>query len=194
MAGDHGGGIYFVGLRGLTPQAEISYNILVNNTAEGQEHTGNSGGGIWLSSTNAHVHHNTIVQNTGGGSYHVYGGGIAVAEVLGSPLIEQNIIAYTLDGGGIRCDDPSTPVIRNNLAWDNVGGNGTGDCKDWALSNGNIVADPMFCGLAAGDLSLAADSPAITHPAGPLGAIADPGCPGTPVERTTWGRIKARYE
>ena len=193
LAGDHGGGIYFVGLTG-TPSVEIAYNVLTLNTAEGQEDTGNSGGGIWLQETNAWVHHNTIVQNTGrGGSSHAYGGGIAISDDPGSPLIEQNIIAYSLDGSGIHCDDPSTPTIRNNLAWQNVGGEGTGTCSDWALSNGNLIADPIFCGLATGDFSLAANSPALSHPAGPLGAIPTPGCQSTPVERTTWGQIKARY-
>ena len=70
---------------------------------------------------------------------------------------------------------PSTPTIRNNLAWQNVGGEGTGTCSDWALSNGNLIADPIFCGLATGDFSLAANSPALSHPAGPLGAIPDTG-------------------
>ena len=194
VAWDHGGGIYFGGLTG-TPSVEIAYNVLNANTAEGRPGTGNSGGGIWLQETNAWVHHNTIAQNKGqGGSGHAYGGGIAISNQLGSPLIEQNIIAYSMDGGGIHCEDPSTPTIRNNLAWQNVGGEGTGTCADWALGNGNIIADPIFCGLATGDFSLAANSPALSHPAGPLGAIPDPGCESTPAERTTWGQIKARYE
>ena len=194
VAGDHGGGIYFAGLTG-TPAVEIDHNILYNNTAEGEAGTGTSGGAIWVQDSNAWVHHNTIVQNTGlGGSGHAYGGGIAISHHPGSPLIEQNIIAYSIDGSGIRCSDPATPTIRNNLAWENVGGEGTGTCADWALGNGNIITDPLFCALATGDLSLAQNSPALSHPAGPLGAIPDPGCESTPVERTTWGQIKARYE
>ena len=193
VAGDHGGGIYFAGLTG-TPAVEIDHNILYNNTAEGEAGTGTSGGAIWVQDSNAWVHHNTIVQNTGlGGSGHAYGGGIAISDHPGSPLIEQNIIAYSIDGSGIRCSDPATPTIRNNLAWENVGGEGTGTCADWALGNGNIITDPLFCALATGDLSLAQNSPALSHPAGPLGAIPDPGCESTPVERTTWGQIKARY-
>jgi hypothetical protein len=79
------------------------------------------------------------------------------------------------------------------LAWQNVGGDGVGDCPDWWQTDGNIVADPLFCDLDMGDYSLSQKSPAMTHPAGPLGAISTPGCDITPVMPTTWGRIKSMY-
>ena len=142
--------------------------------------------------TNAWVHHNTIANNTGDGSTSRYGGGIVV-ERPGSPIIEQNIIAFSPTGGGIWCGNGATPTIRNNLAWQNSPADGVGDCPDWWMTEGNIIADPYFCDYAMGDYSLAADSPAITHPAGPLGAIPEPGCPPVAVEPTTWGRIKRMY-
>jgi hypothetical protein len=40
---------------------------------------------------------------------------------------------------------------------------------------------------------VAEGSPALTHPAGPLGAFPDPGCGPVLVEETTWGRIKMEF-
>jgi hypothetical protein len=96
--------------------------------------------------------------------------------------------------GGLSCAGGVTPLIRNNLAWQNVGGHGVGDCATWWQSDGNIVADPYFCSPMSGDYSLAQNSPAFTHEAGPLGAFHLPGCGPVSVERTTWGRIKTLYK
>jgi hypothetical protein len=194
-AGDHGGGIY-AALIGSPPPAlelEISWNLIANNAAAGSDITGESGGGITLIETDAWAHHNTIVANEGGSTATTLGGGIAI-ERIGSPLIETNIIALTTQGGGVFCLQGATPILRNNLAWQNVPADGVGSCPDWWQSNGNIVADPYFCNAALGDYTLAADSPAITHPAGPLGAFPAPGCGPVPVIPTTWGRIKSMYQ
>jgi hypothetical protein len=194
VAGDHGGGIY-VALLGQPPpalQVEISWNLVANNIAHGSDITGISGGGIHLIETDAWVHHNTIVGNEGGGTPTTLGGGIGV-ERIGSPLIEKNIIAVTTQGGGVNCVGGATPLLRNNLAWQNIGGDGVGECSTWWQSNGNIIADPNFCDAGNGDYSLAQNSPAITHLAGPLGAIPVPGCGPVDVRSTTWGSIKAKY-
>jgi hypothetical protein len=191
-AGDHGGGFYAASALTDPLEFEFSWNIVKNNTADGLELTGDSGGGVWLAETNAWVHHNTVVSNSGNGPDSSYGGGIVV-ERIGSPLIEKNIVALTLNGGGIECGDGATPTIRNNLGWQNLPVEGVGTCADWWNSNGNVIADPNFCDADGGDYSLAQNSPAITHVAGPLGAIPIPGCGPVSVEPTTWGRIKAKY-
>jgi hypothetical protein len=193
-AGDHGGGIYVALVNTPPPalQVEISWNVVANNMANGSAISGISGGGIHLIETDAWVHHNTIVGNAGGSTPSTLGGGIGI-ERVGSPLIEKNIIALTVQGGGVNCIGGATPLLRNNLAWMNAGGDGVGTCSTWWQSNGNIVADPAFCDAANGDYSLAQNSPAITHVAGPLGAIPIPGCGPVAVEPTTWGRIKAMY-
>lgn len=193
IAGDHGGGIYAgSGLYGTEFEFELSWNLIAQNTANGTEGTGDSGGGLWLWETNAWVHHNTIVENAGFGSGVENGGGLVIGKP-GSPVIEKNIIAFATAGGGIWCRSDATPVIRNNLAWENLGGDGVGDCPTWWQSNGNIVTDPFFCDPESGDYSLAQNSPALTHPAGPLGAFHLPGCGPVSVTRTTWGRIKTLY-
>jgi len=94
----------------------------------------------------------------------------------GQSIIEQNILALSVSGGGIRCDRDVAPIIRNNLTWDHVGGHGNGTCPGWWEENGNIVADPQFCDPRGGDWTLAEGSPGLTHPAGPLGARPNPGC------------------
>jgi hypothetical protein len=192
-AGDHGGGIYVWHVGSGDPlELEISWNVIAGNVAGGRAGTGNSGGGIFTWETNAWIHHNTIVDNTGDGPSGTYGGGI-VLDQPGSPLVEKNIIAMSLKGGGIGCGGGVTPTIRNNLAWQNLPADGVGGCVTWWQIEGNIVADPAFCDPASADYSLAQNSPAITHVAGPLGAFYLPGCGPVSVEPITWGRIKAMY-
>jgi parallel beta-helix repeat protein len=192
VAGDKGGGILIASLVQFM-SVEISWNLIAGNRSESGEQTGNSGGGIKLTQTNAWVHHNTIVNNAGYGTTYSQGGGI-VAYFGGNPTIEKNIIALSQVGGGIWCDAATTPIIRNNLAWQNSGGDGVGACPTWWQTDGNIVTDPHFCNPESGDYSLAQNSPALTHPFGPLGAFHLPGCGPVSVEPTTWGRIKTLYD
>jgi parallel beta helix pectate lyase-like protein len=192
VAADHGGGIYAGWiLSGVGFQTEISWNILIGNWAHGRAADFQGGGGIWLSETGAWVHHNTIVGNLSSDDAGGAGGGMALVDES-SAVVEQNIIAYNPLGHGIACFN-STPTLRNNLAWSNWLENVDPVCVQFWSGNGNIVADPQFCDTTRGDFSLASSSPAMLHPAGPLGAIASPGCSGTPVQRTTWGTIKAKF-
>ena len=193
-AGDHGGGIYAALVNSPPPalQIEISWNLVANNVAPGSAITGVSGGGIHLIETDAWVHHNTIVGNEGGGTPNTLGGGIGV-ERIGSPLIEQNIIANTIQGGGVNCVGGATPIFRNNFAWQNVGGDGVGTCASWWQANGNVIDNPYFCDMANGDYTVASNSGVMTHPAGPLGVYAIPGCAAVSVQRSTWGMLKSRY-
>jgi parallel beta helix pectate lyase-like protein len=192
-AGDHGGGMYAgQPAEGLPPLGlNIEWNLFVGNIASGRGQTGNSGGGVWLRNSAAWTHHNTFVENIGLGGNSTYGGGI-VLEDLGLPLIEQNIIAFN-SGGGIWCANGNNQVIRNNLAWQNQGGEGIGACSAWWQTEGNISYDPYFCGRSLGDFTVASNSSALIHPAGPLGAFPTPGCGPVAVERSTWGSLKARY-
>jgi len=195
-SGDHGGGIY-VALIGTPPspppiEVEIAWNTIVDNSAQGSPVTGDSGGGILIIETDAWVHHNTIVGNKGGAAPTTLGGDIAV-ERVGSPVIERNVLAFTVQGGGIFCLNGATPLIRNNMAWQNAGGDALGECSTWWQSDGNVVDNPYFCDMGGGDYRVASNSGVMTHPAGPLGAFPDPGCGPVAVHPSTWGAIKARY-
>ncbi len=57
----------------------------------------------------------------------------------------------------------------------------------------NLVADPLLCDEALGDLHIAAESPCAPDHSPPgcdlIGAL-DVGCNATPVLRTSWGRLK----
>jgi hypothetical protein len=75
-----------------------------------------------------------------------------------------------------------------------VGGEGYGSCADWTSTNGNLAVDPLFCDQPGGDYSLAASSPALTHPAGPLGAFPTAGCDAIAPQSATWGRISTLYQ
>ena len=194
-AGDHGGGIYAGNIgNGGSIELEISHNLIWRNRALGKSSsiTPNSGGGIWLWETKAWIHHNTVVENMGDGPTEAYGGGIVIDQP-GSPTVEQNIIAFTTKGGGIWCGNGATPIIRNNLAWQNSGGDGVNDCPLWWQTNGNVVGNPYFCSMAGGDFTVASNSAVMTHPSGPLGAYPLPGCGPVSVQLTTWGLLKLRY-
>ena len=194
-AGDHGGAVHVVQENPLgTPlQLEISWNVIVGNVAKWQSGVTASGGGLWLNRTEAWIHHNSIISNQGGeipGG--TSGGSIAVIN-SGTALIEQNVFAFSVLGGGIHCAGDETPIFQNNLAWQNIGGEGNGTCQDWWQTNGNLVGDPYFCSPELGDFYLAQNSPALLHPAGPLGALSVSGCGPVDVRPVTWGQIKAKY-
>lgn len=134
---------------------------------------------------------------------HITGGSgpgvIAYGGVQGSAVIDSNVIAFNLDsgiqcsndtivnntitgntafdfGGGIRVGAFTTPVIRNNIVWDNSapmagaeiyvesGGAATVtycDVKGGWPGTGNIDQDPQFTAPGAGDFSLQPSSPCI---------------------------------
>lgn len=191
--GDHGGGIAFgTDLFMVNHIVHIVGNVIARNIAHGYAHTGESGGGIWLVQGSGVVRGNTWVGNRGEGGGG-YGGGLALTQ-RSNPLVEHNIIALSTAGGGLHCSDSSTPVTQNNLVWGNVDSDGAADCQQWFTVNGNIQADPLFCGASTGDYRVASNSPALTHPAGPIGAFQTAGCVvGVLVQETTWSSIKLRF-
>jgi hypothetical protein len=81
-----------------------------------------------------------------------------------------------------------------NVFWDNA--SGAMGCGSLTLSE--VVADPLFCDAAAGDFTLAANSPCLpgNHPngvnCGLIGALGQ-GCGPVALTPQTWARLKARY-
>jgi hypothetical protein len=188
VAGVQGGGIYVRGLGDSPLSIDIGFSVLIRNSALGGGPA--AGGGIYLNNTNLVGHHLTVVKNTVQSA--LLGGGI-VFDGPGAPRLEKSIIAFNTAGGGIACTGGATPIIHYCIGWLNTGGNGTGSCSAWDQTNGNLVADPLFCNLDEGDVTVAADSPAMFPPGGPMGAYITPGCSATPVRPATWGSLKARF-
>ncbi len=66
--------------------------------------------------------------------------------------------------------------------------------------DGNVFTNPQFCApepctsapTLAGDYTLAASSPALLAPCGPIGALGE-GCSTVSIEDWSWGRIKGVY-
>ncbi len=192
VAGDKGGGIYVGGYGRSDEFVTVERNLVIDNSSGGNKYVLVAGAGIALETGNALIAHNTIVRSLVTGSLGSVGGDIGITDPS-NVTVENNIIAYTQSGGGIGCLNGATPVIRNNLLWQNGDGDATGDCTSWPGTDGNLSADPAFCDTTSGDWSVAENSPALTDPNGPMGAISEPGCQAASVKPTTWGRLKALY-
>lgn len=109
------------------------------------------------------------------------------------PLIERSIIAFHNYGPAVSCTGTGEPTIRECVVYGNVGGDEI--CGD--DPNNNMSVDPLFCGFWSGDMTLCANSPCLPqyNPWGIVVGAHDTGCDNcdTPVERTSWGTIKAMF-
>lgn len=110
-----------------------------------------------------------------------------------SPTFEHCIFAFSPDGRAFVCDDSTAnPTFTRCVLYENADGNEL--CG--AVSD-TLHRDPRFCGMASGDYALCEDS--VCAPGnnawGELIGALDVDCLacGSPVERTTWGGIKALY-
>ena len=88
--------------------------------------------------------------------------------------------------------------LVDNLFWGTIGHREIQDLEDSLPENWeemNVFEDPQLCGADADNFTVSIDSPALNHPDGPIGAFTRPGCgPGVPVEETTWGTLKMKFE
>jgi hypothetical protein len=134
---------------------------------------------IVLSMGDVHVVGNTLLQSP-----------MKVDLAGGAPLVcsknlfcHSPVSAYSFLGGDVACNDAWPDAISD------VGGN-----LDF---ENNISADPLFCDDESGDLRLAFQSPCAEdnapHGCGLIGALPAE-CDLTPVERISWGEIKARFK
>jgi len=119
-----------------------------------------------------------------------YGGNLAVW--FGTHAIVSNCIIADAPGNGGLFVSGATVTLACNDAWNNQGGNYVG-VPDPTGQDGNISADPIFCGPTEEDFTLRSDSPcaAENNPGcGLIGAL-DVGCePPTPARDLSWGEIK----
>jgi predicted outer membrane repeat protein len=155
----------------------VSFCVFEGNTVSSM------GSGALLRSSTASVTNCTLVKNEGGGAL--------FCDYLGNPTVSRCIVAFTAGSEGVRCND-GTPEVTHCYVF----GNALGDslCGD---HHDNVVADPRFCGLAAADYTLCANSPclAANNSWGQLIGAREQGCSDcdSAVGPTSWGRIKALY-
>ena len=129
------------------------------------------------------------------GNYSGYGG-TAIWCYIGTPVFDRVIIA---DGygsaGSVYCEGPSYPEFECSDIFGNEGGDWLGCIADQYGINGNISADPMFCDPDNGNFMLDAMSPCApdNNSCGVLIGAYPVGCGASPVEATSWGRLKAMY-
>jgi hypothetical protein len=110
--------------------------------------------------------------------------------------LDHCIVAYGEVGSAVRCDDFATVTLTCCDLFGNEGGDWV-ECAQGLGENGNISEDPSFCGAENDDYTLGVGSPCAPDHNPDCGLIGawPVGCAGpVPVEETTWGRIKARYE
>lgn len=156
--------------------ARIRFNVLVGNNM-----------GILVKENYGQpvIEHNTIVGNFECGIL-VYCGGSPPP--TGVPTIRNNIIASNADCGICRNEDAPTidSMLDYNDVWDN--GQDYGRCSPGVH---DITLDPMFCD---GDYMLSTLSPCLGagESGSDIGALGE-GCGMSPVEQTSWSRIKALY-
>ena len=163
---------------------EIGYNVLIGNHAVGH------GGGIAVKKGAPYIHNNTLSEN----STDQRGAGIAV-QATSTPMVHQNIIAYSTLGEGIAC--MGAPPGMPTLSCNDVFGNAGGDALCGIDAGGNASTDPQFCGVVgSGNVYLQIDSPCAPAQAacGQLVGALGVNCATVPTEEHTWGSIKALFE
>ncbi len=141
---DFGGGMYTEGNGGAS-SPKLSNVTFFDNRASG------NGGAIYCNGpSNPRLQNVTIARNAAGG----LGGGIYLDESC-NPLIIETIVAYSDTGAAFFCEGEAATIVRS-CSFGNEGGDGVcGDNPD------NIFADPLFCDLEGGDLTLRYGSPCL---------------------------------
>jgi hypothetical protein len=111
--------------------------------------------------------------------------------------IDGSIIAFNTGQEAVYCEDGGTATLSCSLVYGNGGGDWTGCIAGQDASNGNLHIDPRFCGLMSGNYELCSNSACLpdNNSCTVLMGAWGEGCGDcdTPVERSTWGVIKARW-
>ncbi len=178
-----GGAIVVAQLFPYASYAHIEANTFVDNSATSE------GGALYIYGVSPTILNNTFCRNSA-----TWGGAIWIKDSGAS--VDNNIIAYSIEGGGIDCNALPIPSFTCN----DVSGNIGGDYIDCIGGSGNFSADPQFCGVYGTDnFYLQSDSPCApgNHPdeedCGLIGAL-PVSCGTVASEQKTWGEIKAIYK
>jgi hypothetical protein len=122
--------------------------------------------------------------------------GSAVYSQAGSAIsLERSIVTSGTGGAALDCDETGLADASCSDIWGNAGGDWTGCIADQFGINGNFSADPMFCDPDDDNFMLDVMSPCAPdhNDCGVLIGAYPVGCGASPVEATSWGRVKAMY-
>ena len=116
-----------------------------------------------------------------------------------TPVFRNTVIAFNIDGQAVFCNEEGYASLSCCDVYGNTGGDWVGCIAEQYGTENNISADPLFCNPAAGDFTLAADSPCLdAFGCGLLGPLG-PGCgSSTGVDErhampSTWGLVKGLF-
>jgi hypothetical protein len=186
---DNDAGTYGGAIRATSgTQVYLTNCVLLRNSALGV------GGAISANLSGVHLDHCTLVGNVAGTD----GGAVSLASQAFVD-IAGSIITDSGGNGAIYCPSGTEVFVECSDAFGNAGGDWP-PCMD--DQGGVFSADPEFCGLPGSDYYyLQSDSPCAPggHPDGhacsaeaQIGAL-PVACSTVATERTSWGRLKARY-
>jgi len=202
----------------FTPDVTVSDCWFESNTAA------NKGGAIWYESTSNPPPTAPLIADCIFLNNSAEGGGAIGLLLNASPrIVRCTLIGNSqagAGGGGIRCDNASSPVLEQVLivgnpgggiytrlasapaltccdVWNNPGGNFTGDMVDPTGSGGNISLDPLLCLVLnpSDPYTLRPDSPCApaNNDCGVQIGARGVGCDVVSTEDTSWGAVKSKY-
>ncbi|MCK4305703.1 MAG: hypothetical protein KAY24_15805, partial [Candidatus Eisenbacteria sp.] len=131
-----GGGMSLVGGIATTPYSSVIRCTFSEDSASyGGGIAWTDGGDFGLSIVNC-----TIADNEAES-----GGGLWMGEGC-APSIDRTIVAFSTNGGAVRCNDPVGPSLSCCDVYDNTGGDWDDCISGQGDINNNFSEDPMFCG------------------------------------------------
>jgi hypothetical protein len=200
--------------------------MLANNGTVIEENIFRNNGGGWAidvrsifpeKTVGASANENIIIRNN---LIYSNSGGILIGQWTGGVEIYQNTISHNAPGIAIDNEEMlcHNTIHHNIISYNGIGVSGFEYCVSNFLcndifgnkndfgappvgTNGNISADPQFCGVdpaQSGNFFLQSDSPCApgNHPdgyaCGQIG-VRPVGCEDVSVQRSSWGAIKAIY-
>ena len=134
------------------------------------ENSASSGGAIFYD--NGIMYSNQLTNCTFAMNSATLGAGVFLRNVT-TLTLNNTVIAFSTSGNAVACDGALTTAVLSCCdIFGNQGGDWTGCIADQLGINGCFAADPRFCNLTAGDLTLAESSPCTpAHSPGGCGLI-----------------------
>ncbi len=129
-------------------------------------------------------------------------GGCLLVDSSASATLENSILSFSAQGSAVACAGEASASLTCCDVYGNEGGDWVGCIADQLGVNGNIEADPLFCGPVDGDepYTLQWNSPCAqpNNPACGLVGARGVGCPPSTVvpssgEPSSWSAIKGAF-